>query len=138
MAGKNRKLDFRKPLLEDVEQLYKAIQRSTSGKSKMSIESLRRDLFCYSDRIKQYSEQENVLLLSLHQIEHSNKPVCQAFVAHDGYDLVGYVLYHYYYSPWDGHVLFLDDIYVEIEFRHKGKWRRNHVMQVYLFAVHKN
>lgn len=120
-ASGNRKLAVRKPLPEDVERLCEMIQSSTCGLSKVTSESLHRDLFCHSEMLKQYGQQEDVLLLSIHQVENSNKPVCQAFVVQDGPSLVGYVMYHYYYSPWDGHILFLDDIYVEREFRLKGK-----------------
>lgn len=117
------KFAIRKPVPDDVARLLELVKRSTGGKTTLTKESLHYDLFGFSEKIVRGSNTANDIYESISSLsdEHSNKPVCQAFVAHHNSTLVGYVIYHYYYSPWDGHEMFVDDVYVSEEFRRRGK-----------------
>ena len=62
------------------------------------------------------------------------RPFFEAFVAVDSEysQLVGYVLYFYSYSTWQGKSLYMEDIYVQPEHRKKriGLTMLRHVAQV--------
>lgn len=117
------KLVIRKPVPDDVEKLLAMVRCSTGGKSTLTKESLHHDLFGFSDRIINVCNTSSDIHRSISNLssQHSNKPICQAFVAQYSSTLVGYVIYHYYYSPWDGHEMFVDDVYVDEDFRRRGK-----------------
>jgi len=49
-----------------------------------------------------------------------DRPFFHTFVAEIGSKLVGFSLYFYAYSTWDGKAVYMEDIYVQPEYRSKG------------------
>ena len=61
----------------------------------------------------------NLLVLEKDGFDKEN-PLFYTFVAEDNGKLIGFALYFYLYSTWEGIGLHLEDIYVKSDYRRKG------------------
>ncbi|KAM3600685.1 uncharacterized protein V6R79_000636 [Siganus canaliculatus] len=80
-----------------------AVFEKMSDQVKISHEVLERDGFCQNPFFE--------CLVAEVPEEHKSK---------DGFTIVGYALYFYTYSTWEGRSVYLEDLYVMPEFRGKG------------------
>lgn len=113
---------LRGPTSDDVDSLYQMILQSTGQVTKLSASSLRDDIIepkhCDGPEVSSSdpSIEFNPSLLK------SNKPVAQVVIAEVENKIVGYLIFHYHYSPWMGHVAFIDDVFVQTDYRNNGEW----------------
>lgn len=47
-------------------------------------------------------------------------PICEAIVAEENSEILGFALYYTSYSTWKGRCLYLEDFYVKEKFRQRG------------------
>lgn len=111
---------IRKATSNDADELYDLIVESTGAKTSLSRENFKKYLAgVYND-----TEEDSNQIKSIDIVKDRlapNCPVCQAYVAKARDQLIGYVLFHYYYTPWRGRLAFVDNIYVKKSFRRRGK-----------------
>lgn len=114
----------RRPNLADLYNLHALISNSTNGKSKITTDRLREDLFGLDTTgLESPNTEDPVIELDVNRIK-SNRPACQSFVSEVDGVLVAYVIYHYFYSPWTGHCYFVDDVYTTSNYQRKGECHR--------------
>lgn len=112
---------LRGPTSSDVDPLFQMILQSPGSATKVSADSLREDIIgpkqCDEPKVKSDdpSIEFDPSLLA------SNKPVAQVVLAEIKDKLIGYLIFHYHYSPWLGHCAFIDDVFIMREYRNKGK-----------------
>lgn len=104
----------------DVEMLHKMVVESTDSKTSLTLEDLRKAL--RRDNPSQASVEPKFpeIYINKYQLE-TDAPACQAFLAKVENLNVGYIIFHYHYSPWLGHTAAIDDVFVERQYRRKGK-----------------
>lgn len=104
---------------EDLHQLYEMIVESTGNKTKITKIGLEADLF--GNQPHKISKDDANLVFDQSQMR-TNRNACRMFVAEVGHSLVGYIMFHYFYSPWTSHCGFVDDIFMRREFRNQGEF----------------
>ena len=107
------------PLVQDVKELHHMIMSSTEGKSHLNHQRLYQSLF--GSRVKSITEGSFGIDNESADAVGSMEPSCYAFLAKLDNVTVGYIIFHYHYSPWLGHSAYIDDIYVVETERSKGK-----------------
>lgn len=124
MAEEVPEIVVRRATVEDIDILHRLIVDSTGGKTRITPQSLMRDLFVEHDStafiangVKYDDKSLEIDPMPLRR----NKPVAQAIVAEANKKIVGYLIFHYYYSPWGGHCAFIEDIYTNPAYRRRGK-----------------
>lgn len=113
-------LVIRRPITDDLESLHAMIVESTCGKTKITKSNLRKDLFGPVQNEENRSVITDPLIHLDTSLIETNRPTCQAFVAEVNGNPVGFVIFHYCYSPWRRHGFFIDNIYTKLEFRRRG------------------
>lgn len=105
---------------KDVANLLELIVKATDGQTKLTEEILLQALF---EPLKLLSEiknnDPNIQIDS--DLYKTDSTSARAIVAEVDKKLVGFILSHYYYSPWPGNCYQIDKVYVEPKFRLKGK-----------------
>lgn len=115
-------INLREPKISEIEELHKMVVDSTSGGTKVSISSLINDLFGpeQDDATSKAEVDDSCFEFDVELINSNRNPV-QAFVAELDSKIVGFVLFHYHYSPWEGHGSFVDKVYISPTYRRRGK-----------------
>lgn len=107
----------------DADQLYRMLIRSNRGKADITLADLRLDLKNENNldgQLETANHWDDSFVIDLNMIK-PNCSICQALLAFRGEQMIGYIIYHYYYSPWSGRMPFINDIFVEPHFRRNGK-----------------
>ncbi|XP_032784282.1 thialysine N-epsilon-acetyltransferase isoform X3 [Daphnia magna] len=65
---------------------------------------------------------KNLLTIALEQDGFGTRPFFEAFVAveKESNQIIGFALYFFTYSTWQGKSLYMEDIYVQLQHRRKG------------------
>lgn len=117
-------ITVRRATVDDVDLVHGFMTKSTGGKALMSKSQLRRELSeIYelddsSEAIRNPDPQINIDLA----LVKPNTPVCHARLAELAGVAVGYVTFHYFYSPWRGRILYVEDIFVDEAQRRQGRF----------------
>lgn len=119
-----RDLVFKTATIDDFDGLWQLVSESIAGQeTRMTYASLREDLFGQreletSADLNEF--QEPSIELDLGQAQ-ATVPFCQALLAQAGRELVGYLMFHHFYSPWKGRKACINYVYVKPEHRNVGK-----------------
>lgn len=107
------KTEFREVSPEDIGQLYSLIKLSTNHKTKLTQSSLQEALFGHEFDTGNpiVCEQSGVNFDP--RLIQSNVAFCRALVIALNQSLIGYIIFHFHYSPWLGHSTYVDDIFVK-------------------------
>ena len=120
------KIGVRRVDRSDLDQVFKLIKMSSNDTTRITKEDLDLDLFSYDPGNTLGNSETNSSKYN------SNKPNAQMLVAVSYPDdlnvevdleepsVVGYICFHYYYTPWIGHSAKIADIFVEPAYRRKG------------------
>lgn len=102
----------REAVRADLDGLVKLIFKSTGGKTKITAASLYDDLFKHlGDEIAEVKDIDPCIELDTNLFK-SNAPMMNAYVAENSNQLVGYLMFHYYWAPWVGKMALVDDIFI--------------------------
>lgn len=112
-------ITFRDPLVEDVKKLHELVVESTGGRTEVTTLSLRQDLFGVGSDLPEVSSKDKCIEFNINDLK-CDKPVAQAILAEVEGELIGYLIFHYFYSPWSGHGFFINDIFIASNYRLKG------------------
>lgn len=109
--------------VEDVDRLHELIVESTDGKTNTTRESLREE-FLGLDYSKLTSVKPKDLDIDFNiKAFQPNRPIARAILAElpDTHEIVGYLIFHYYFTPWIGHSACVDYVYVVPSYRKQGE-----------------
>ena len=112
---------IRKATKNDSDELYDLIIESTGAKTSLTRENFRKDLAGVYGLAENDTTQDQSSLGIDKDLWVLNCSVCQAYLAIVDDQVIGYVLFHYFYSPWKSRLAFIDDIYVRPSYRRRGK-----------------
>lgn len=104
----------------DIPQLIELIRESTNNATMLTSERLHNCLFGMKIDLGKLGKIEDTSLNAVN-LSNTDTSICKAHVAELDDKLIGYVIYHYFYSPWLGHNIWIDDIFVTVDHRMKGK-----------------
>lgn len=106
---------------QDIEGLLELIVKSTGGKTKLTRSRLKNDLFecAFEDTSSIVSGQDSSLEIDKKLFKTNTTPA-KSILAKLDEKIIGYILFHYHYSPWPGLCHFIDDIFVLPQYRLKG------------------
>lgn len=112
---------FREASIEDVEELHKLVVESTGGSTQLTVDRLKEDLFNVIPRTSaEIPMNDPEIEFDIDQLQ-SNAPVARAVVAEVRGKLVGHFVFHYHFTPWVGHIGFVDDIFTKPNLRRTGE-----------------
>lgn len=110
---------IRKPKPCDISTLHQLAVTSTGSAIGLTIEDLHDSIFGIdSNKMK-----ENLGVRYQDDLE-GNLPFCQAYLAEVNKEVVGFIIFHYFYSPWLGHCVYMDDLFVKQAHPRKGKFHQ--------------
>lgn len=89
--------------------------RAAKPGDEQAIFSLIKELALYEKAPEQVSNSAEQLGIDLFR-----SFVCEAIVAENNKDIIGFALYYTAYSTWKGKILYLEDFYVKENHRNKG------------------
>lgn len=115
------RVTMRGPTTNDVDPLIQMITESTGQKTKLAAASLIDDIIGPKQCDGPIVECDDPSIEFNPSLLASNKPVTQVILAEVEDKLVGYLIFHYHYSPWNGHNAFIDDIFIVRDYRSKGQ-----------------
>lgn len=69
-----------------------------------------------------YEKEPNAVVNTPNQLAKDlfQDKICFAFVAEIDHEIVGFALYYFSYSTWKGKSLYLEDIYIKLNYRKQG------------------
>lgn len=116
---------IRVPGAGDAARLHRMVLKSTGDRTSIKLNDLISDLFVLP-RFKHKPEASDECLEFDFDLLVSNTPVVRAYLAESVAtgELVGYILYEHYYTPWIGHIMFIADVFVESTYRRRGIARK--------------
>jgi len=118
-SGESNGTILRDPTPRDIGKLLELIQESTGGDTKLDSSMLMRDLLCVGyDR--PVPKCDDPCIKFDPEVFKNPVPAARAIIAEVERETVGYLIYHYHYSPWMGFGAFVDDVFVSQNFRRKG------------------
>lgn len=111
---------IRKANASDALPLHKSIVKSTNGTSKLTQDQLASCL-TNPDKVRKQLCRQQAGSLKLAKLDidlvFSNSPVAQAYIAEElagqTSNIVGHLVFHYFYSPWTKRSIYLDSVYVD-------------------------
>lgn len=108
---------------DEIEELQRLIIESTDAQTLLTVDSLNNALIGKDPRPMEGKIGETKSAIATTDLEEpiSSEACCIAYMAQVDNRKVGYVIYHYHYSPWLGHSAYIDDIFVQQEYRLKGE-----------------
>lgn len=115
---------LRRPTVEDVKELHRLLVESTDGKTKVSASDLHNDLFVITPTNVPQIKIDDPCIEFDYGLVEPDWPIVQAYLAEVDKKAIGHVLYHFHFSPWTGHTVYIDDIFVKPELRGRGIGRR--------------
>lgn len=113
---------LRGPTTNDVDPLIQMITESTGQRTKLVAESLVDDIIGPKQCDGPIVKCDDPCIEFDPNLLASNKPVAQVILAEVENKLVGYLIFHYFYTPWSGHSAFIDDVFVVRDYRNKGQY----------------
>lgn len=115
---------YKLAMADDLDKLWPLVRESLSGtRTRLTLETLRRDLFDEIDLDPEIAaDQPEDPSIEFNPLQAKQKvPVCHAITAQIDDELVGYLIFHQFYSPWRGRGVLVDQIYVKPALRGRGK-----------------
>lgn len=102
---KNEVVQLREANVEDAKVLHKLICKSTKTQLIITVQQLEADL----------------RKIDTNGLE-TNTSFIRCLLAESGNNIIGYLMFYYYYTPWIGHSLYVADVFVKPDFRKQGKY----------------
>lgn len=117
-------LVYKLAVADDFDGLWLLVKESLSdAETRITYKTLQRDLFGKVDLDSANNQdrcKDASIELDPFQAQQTF-PVCAAIIAQSGSELVGYLMFHQFYSPWKSRGVYVDHIYVKPTLRRKGK-----------------